>query len=186
MCFFALSLLQKVWYACLRAHRKVIPRRIFAAEKDGIIFRYVLGHICCTRASGKQERHVHEIQAAVKTDSRKGFQFVMYYPMLYHCRRIEDTVVYMEVYGSNRVIYRVTAGWVVRPDGTAKSVYGICLEDLRSGEQQALEDFSDTLDQTILFANHLVEQEIRPEELYDAALKQLSHQVLSSRRIFSR
>ena len=92
----------------------------------------------------------------------------------------------MEVYGSNRVIYRVTAGWVVRSDGTAKSVYGICLEDLRSGEQQALEDFSDTLDQTILFANHLVEQEIRPEELYDAALKQLSHQVLSSRRIFSR
>lgn len=135
---------------------------------------------------GKPEQHVHEIQAAVKTDSRKGFQFVMYYPMLYRCRRIEDTVVYMEVYGSNRVIYRVTAGWVVRPDGTAKSVYGICLEDLRSGEQQALEDFSDTLDQTILFANHLVEQEIRPEELYDAALKQLSHQVLSSRRIFSR
>lgn len=72
MCFFALSLLQKVWYACLRAHRKVIPRRIFAAENDGIIFRYVLGHICCTRASEKQERHVHEIQAAVKTDSRKG------------------------------------------------------------------------------------------------------------------
>ena len=63
----------------------------------------------------------------------------------------------------------------------------IRLRDLSGGSaQRTLEDFSDTLDQTILFANHLVEQEIRPEELYDAALKQLSHQVLSSRRIFSR
>lgn len=110
-----------------------------------------------------------------------------------HCP--ENAIVYMEVYGSNRVIYRVTAGSVVQGK-TETPTYGVMLEDMRSGEIQGIADFSENLEQTIVFANDLVGRETRPTGLYDVALEYLcanlmrqeapSCQVSSSRRIFSR
>ena len=79
----------------------------------------------------------------------------------------------MEVYGSNRVIYRVTAGSVIR-QSVSEPFYGVTLEDLRTGERYSIADFSSDLEQTIRFANALVQQEIRPSSLYDAALAALS------------
>lgn len=103
-------------------------------------------------------------------------------------------ITYMEVYGSNRVIYRVTADSRVR-GGTARATYGVMLEDMRTGEQEHISDFSENLERTIQFANDLVQREIRPSGLFDIALRYLSEevstpvktgQVLSSRKIFSR
>lgn len=87
--------------------------------------------------------------------------------------RLSDTIIYMEVYGSNRVIYRVTAGSVIR-QSAAEPFYGVMLEDLRTGERYSIADFSSDLEQTIRFANALVQQETRPSGLYDAALAALS------------
>lgn len=97
----------------------------------------------------------------------------------------EQPIIYMEVYGSNRVIYCVTAGRIRRRNAVC-TTYGVMLEDMRSGEKQWIEDFSETLKQTIVFANDLVSRETRPFGLYDVALEYLSGQVLSSRKIFSR
>ncbi len=94
-------------------------------------------------------------------------------------------VVYMEVYGSNRVIYRVTAGSILQ-NGVSQPFYGVMLEDLRSGEGQSIADFSPDLEQTIRFANTLIQHELRPSGLYDAAFGYLSRQVLSSSKIFLR
>ena len=44
--------------------------------------------------------------------------------------RLSEPIVYMEVYGSNRVIYRVTAGSVIR-QSVSEPFYGVTLEDLR-------------------------------------------------------
>lgn len=116
--------------------------------------------------------------------------------------RFADAIVYMEVYGSNRIIYRVTASNVICR-GMAKLVYGVMLEDLRSGEQQSIADFSTDLEKTIRFANDLVMRETIPAKLYDAALEYLCTALpskekvpettgktqefsASSRRIFSR
>ncbi len=108
--------------------------------------------------------------------------------------RPEYPIVYMEVYGSNRVIYRATAGSVMRR-GVRKLAYGIMLEDMRTQEKQCIDDFSENLEYTIVFANDLIQREIRPSGLYNLALEYLSdsvrhrgkdNQILSSRKVFSR
>ena len=78
--------------------------------------------------------------------------------------RLSEPIVYMEVYGSNRVIYRVTAGSVIR-QSVSEPFYGVTLEDLRTGERYSIADFSSDLEQTIRFANALAQQEIRPSSL---------------------
>ena len=47
--------------------------------------------------------------------------------------RSKQAVTYMEVYGANRVLYRVTASNAHR-NQKLSVVYGIFLQDLRSGE----------------------------------------------------
>ena len=54
--------------------------------------------------------------------------------------RLSEPIVYMEVYGSNRVIYRVTAGSVIR-QSVSEPFYGVTLEDLRTGERYSIADF---------------------------------------------
>lgn len=86
------------------------------------------------------------------------------------------TAVYMEVYSSNRVIYRVTAG-AVASHGKTRPAYGVILEDMRTGEIRTLPDFSESLERTIAFANDLVRRETPPSGLYDVALEYLSASV---------
>lgn len=80
----------------------------------------------------------------------------------------QKPIVYMEVYGANRVVYRVTA----YSNGT-NAAYGVSLEDMRTGETASIEDFSNQLERTIHFANQLIQKEIRPTALFDIALGQL-------------
>ena len=47
--------------------------------------------------------------------------------------RSEQTIVYMEVYGVNRVVYRVTACNTYR-NKAIHVIYGVSLQDLRTGE----------------------------------------------------
>lgn len=86
----------------------------------------------------------------------------------------DSTVVYMEVYGVNRVIYRVTASTVQRR-GKQVKVYGVILEDVRSGHRESLENFSEDMNDTIQFANSLIHRKIRPCGLYNEALRQLRY-----------
>ncbi len=102
-----------------------------------------------------------------------------------HTHKTQCPIVYMEVYGNNRVIYRVTAGYFAIK-GKIQPTYGVMLEDMRTGEQESIEDFSEDLAQTVNFANDLVGRETRPAGLYDIAFAYLSDQVSSSARIFSR
>ncbi|MBQ8724752.1 MAG: hypothetical protein IJY74_03665 [Oscillospiraceae bacterium] len=84
----------------------------------------------------------------------------------------ENTMVYMEVYGINRVIYKVTAS-SVRRKGKPVYVYGVTLEDAKTGVSESLESFSEDMEHTIQFANALVKKHIRPEGLYNEALRHL-------------
>ncbi len=84
----------------------------------------------------------------------------------------DQTMIYMEVYGINRVIYRVTAS-TVRRRGRPVTVYGVALEDARTGMREVLENFSEDMEQTVQFANTLVRKNVRPNGLYNEALRQL-------------
>lgn len=109
-------------------------------------------------------------------------------------RKESQCITYMEVCGSNRVIYRVTADSLTCQGGT-RTAYGVMVEDMRTGEREYIADFSADLERTIRFANDLVQQEIRPSGLFDVALRYLSEEMYTaggqayasdSRRIFSR
>ncbi|MGN0630988.1 MAG: hypothetical protein ACI4JN_06635 [Ruminococcus sp.] len=84
----------------------------------------------------------------------------------------EGTFVYMEIYGVNRVIYRVTSS-VIKRMGKAAVVYGVSLEDIRTGEQECIENFSDKIENALDFAEMLIQQKIPPYRLYSEALRNL-------------
>ncbi|MBQ8515520.1 MAG: hypothetical protein IJ496_08995 [Ruminococcus sp.] len=88
--------------------------------------------------------------------------------------RSDSPIVYMEVYGVNRVLYRVTIGTVKRR-GRLVKVYGVVLEDVRTGQRETLENFSEDLNHTVQFANSLIHRKIRPCGLYNEALRQLRY-----------
>ena len=79
--------------------------------------------------------------------------------------RSKQAVTYMEVYGANRVLYRVTAS-NARRNQKLSVVYGIFLQDLRSGETAEIHAFSNSLEKTV-----------QPYQVYNAALRQLSLEV---------
>ena len=83
--------------------------------------------------------------------------------------RPAELIVYMEVYSSNRVVYRVTAGSIVR-QGIRQPTYGIMLEDLYTEERQSIPDFSGSLEQ-------MIRREVKPSGLYDMALEHLSRRI---------
>lgn len=82
-------------------------------------------------------------------------------------------IIYMEVYGSNRIIYQVTSS-TLNKSKDKKSVYGVSLKDLCTGESASISNFSNNLEKTVKFANLLVYKEIEPMGLYNAAFHRLS------------
>lgn len=84
----------------------------------------------------------------------------------------DNNIIYMEVYGVNRVIYRVTSG-NVRRRGKSVLVYGVSAEDIRTGYCESIENFSEDIETTLKFANSLVHKRVRPDRLYNEALRQL-------------
>ena len=75
--------------------------------------------------------------------------------------RSKQAVTYMEVYGANRVLYRVTASNTHR-NQKLSVVYGIFLQDLRSGETAEIHAFSNSLEKTVCFVNDLIQKQVQP------------------------
>lgn len=84
----------------------------------------------------------------------------------------ESRMIYMEVYGVNRIIYRVTIGTAKRK-GKEVSVYGVSLEDMRTGQSENLENFSEDIESTLKFTNDLIHKSVSPNGLYNEALRHL-------------
>ena len=87
-------------------------------------------------------------------------------------RKVYDRTVYLEVYGDNKVAYRVTAG---RMDlfGDKVITYGIEAEDYSSGEKEAIPDFSRNVEDAVDFAEMLIAGKVSPRMLYSRALSYL-------------
>lgn len=85
---------------------------------------------------------------------------------------IRDRTIYMEVYGDNKVSYRVTAARMLKNSRQAVT-YGIEVEDAKAGEKEAIPDFSPDIEDAVDFVEMLISQKIRPSRLYSKALKYL-------------
>lgn len=92
------------------------------------------------------------------------------------CSLPEQAIVYMEVYGNNRVVYRVTACNTYQ-NKTIRVVYGVSAQNLRTGERAEIAAFSGNLEKAVCFVNDLIQQEIQPYQIYNAAFRQLSLEV---------
>lgn len=82
-----------------------------------------------------------------------------------------EKTTYMEVLGTNRVVYRVTCSRK-RAYGREIITYGVEAE-MKIGPvkfNEKIDDFSCDLDQAVGFAELLVENNIKPVLIYNAAL----------------
>lgn len=87
-------------------------------------------------------------------------------------RKVIDKTVYMEVFGDNRVSYRVTAGRTAH-DGREIITYGVEIEDSRTHEKEEIADFSRDIEDAVDFAEMLISDRIPPCRLYTKALNYL-------------
>ena len=86
---------------------------------------------------------------------------------------VKDRTVYMEIYGANKVTYRVTAGKLVYY-GSETTAYGIEAVDSFSGKSESIPDFSCNIEDAVDFAEFLISDRVRPEDIYSKALAYLS------------
>ena len=54
---------------------------------------------------------------------------------------------------------------------------GDCQQHLRSGETAEIHAFSNSLEKTVCFVNDLIQKQVQPYQVYNAALRQLSLEV---------
>lgn len=87
-------------------------------------------------------------------------------------REVTDRTVYMEVFGSNRVSYRVTAGKMFY-EGREIITYGIEAEDTKKYEKESIADFSRDIEDAVDFAEMLITMKVPPCRLYTYALNYL-------------
>jgi hypothetical protein len=85
---------------------------------------------------------------------------------------VRDRTVYMEVFGDNRVAYRVVAGkmWSY---GEEISTYGIEAENYATGEKETIPDFSRNIEDAVDFAEALINLRAAPKQIYTRALNYL-------------
>ncbi len=82
--------------------------------------------------------------------------------------QVTDRTVYMEVYGENKVAYRVISGRI------GKTVtYGIETEDYNTGEKEVISDFSRNMEDAVRFAEMLIKSKIIPKYMHIKALDYL-------------
>lgn len=84
-------------------------------------------------------------------------------------REVRDRAVYMEVFGDNMVAYRVLTG-KMEIFGEEICTYGIEAEDYKSGEKEAIQDFSRNIEDAVDFAEMLISRKIAPKQMYNQAL----------------
>lgn len=87
-------------------------------------------------------------------------------------REVRDRTVYMEIFGDNRVAYRVLTGKISQ-FGCDVSTYGIEAEDYSSGEIESIPDFSRNIEDAVDFAEMLISSKVSPKQLYNKALSYL-------------
>lgn len=87
-------------------------------------------------------------------------------------QEVRDRTVYLEVYGDNKISYRVTSGKIDWDDNEIIT-YGIEVEDSRTGQREVIPDFSRNIEDAVDFAERLIISKIRPFWLYNQALNYL-------------
>lgn len=85
---------------------------------------------------------------------------------------VTGRTVYLEIYGDNKVIYRVVEGTIDTMRGRRR-IYGIETEDTLSGELEAIADYSASLTEAVSFAEKLIRSRARPKQIYSRALSSL-------------
>ncbi|MBR1593007.1 MAG: hypothetical protein IJ666_08375 [Ruminococcus sp.] len=87
--------------------------------------------------------------------------------------QVTDRTVYMEIYGANRVTYRVTSGRI-SAYGNEIMTYGIEAVDFFTGESESIPDFSCNIEDAVDFAEILISDRVKPDDIYGKALAYLS------------
>ncbi|MBQ6213712.1 hypothetical protein [Ruminococcus flavefaciens] len=82
---------------------------------------------------------------------------------------VRDKTIYMEIFGDNKVTYRVLSGRLYMY-GDEFITYGIEVLDRKSGEKELIADFSRNIEDAVAFAEMLISEKIRPRQLYSRAL----------------
>ncbi len=83
--------------------------------------------------------------------------------------KIKSVSVYMEIYNSLRTAYRV----IISND----TMYGVEIENFRTGKKASIHDFSDTLEDAVKFTETLIKNKTAPDQLYTTALGYLSSSI---------
>lgn len=81
---------------------------------------------------------------------------------------VTDKTTYMEIYGQNKVSYKVTVG---RMGNTI--TYGIETVDCISGATETIPNFSKNLEDAVSFVEILIKNRISPKYVYIKALDYL-------------
>ena len=84
-------------------------------------------------------------------------------------REVKDKTTYMEIFGDNKVAYRVLSGRM-RIFEDEIITYGVEVIDHRSGQKELIDDFSRNIEDAVAFAELLISQKIKPCQLYSKAL----------------
>ena len=87
-------------------------------------------------------------------------------------REVKDRAVYMEVFGDNKIAYRVITGKITI-FGDDVNTYGIETEDYSSGDKEIIPDFSRNIEDAVDFAEMLISGKVRPKQMYNKALNYL-------------
>ncbi|MCR5601851.1 MAG: hypothetical protein K6G33_14060 [Ruminococcus sp.] len=82
---------------------------------------------------------------------------------------VRDKAVYMEIFGDNKVAYRVLSGRM-ELYGDEIITYGIEVIDHKSGDKEIISDFSRNIEDAVIFAEELIAAKSRPRQLYGKAL----------------
>ena len=86
---------------------------------------------------------------------------------------VKDRTVYMEIYGANKVTYRVTSGKIDNY-GNEMMTYGIEAVDFLTGKSESIPDFSCNIEDAVDFAEVLISGRVKPDDIYGKALEYLS------------
>ncbi|WP_294752822.1 hypothetical protein [uncultured Ruminococcus sp.] len=85
---------------------------------------------------------------------------------------VRDKTLYMEIFGDNKVAYRVLSGKMVIY-GDEVITYGVEVVDKKSGDKECIADFSRNIEDAVAFAESLITNKSRPRQLYSKALDYL-------------
>ncbi|MBR6580437.1 MAG: hypothetical protein IKK66_03980 [Ruminococcus sp.] len=87
-------------------------------------------------------------------------------------QEVRDRTIYMEVFGDNKVSYRVTSGKITCEDAEIIT-YGVEVENSRTGQREVIPDFSRNIEDAVDFAEMLIVGRTPPFRLYNHALNYL-------------